>query len=180
MWPPLSSKLILLMWCLTRTSKVAKKTHHCCATALTWLIMLFQLRFIWEQLKIQLVGIMRVCVGDQIQGCCGALSTNLEDSQFISIMQDVTYTLQKTSSVLFYSTHLEAEHTDDSWSLCHYYYYNCRYCGYHTFPFLSTAYSSDKLNTILFRLTGCVPSWQELTILGSYGLWQQENWNGGG
>lgn len=41
---------------------MAKKIHQCYATALTSLIMLFQLRFIWQELKIQLVGIMRVCV----------------------------------------------------------------------------------------------------------------------
>lgn len=35
MWPPLSSKLILLMWYLTRTSKVAKKIHWRWSTALT-------------------------------------------------------------------------------------------------------------------------------------------------
>lgn len=50
------------------------------------------------------------------------------------------------------------------------------------FFFLSTAHNSAQLRqtTVLCRLTGRVPSWQRLTILGSYGLWQQENWNGCG
>lgn len=136
--------------------------------------MLFQLRFIWEELKIQLVGIMRACVlrafevmktkfrgvAEHWQQTCRTVSLPAKNLFFFFTVNPLIF-----NNVIY-----------DFWSLRHYYY--CYRC-YYTFLFLSTAHNSDKLNTILCRLSGCVPSWQGLTILGSYGLWQQENWNGG-
>lgn len=48
------------------------------------------------------------------------------------------------------------------------------------FSSLAQLIAQTEYNIMYCRLTGCVPSWQRLTILASYSLWQQENWNGCG